>query len=108
MNLYTMVAGHETSEATALGVRLSAWHDAMVAHERKIRSGRADEVCDEECPHADARALWSEARRILGARAQELSFLRSRALAPAGRRRRHTAIPVVPRFGTGESQATEP
>lgn len=80
MNLYTMVgSGHARPEAVALGARLSAWHDAMVAHERKKRITR-DEVCDEECPHADARALWTEAIEILGARAHELTFLRSRAV----------------------------
>jgi hypothetical protein len=80
MNLYTMVgSGQATPEAAALGARLSSWHDAMVAHERKIRFG-GDEPCDEECPHADARALWTEAIEILGDRAHELTFLRSRAL----------------------------
>jgi hypothetical protein len=55
----------------------------MVAHERKIRAGRADAVCDEECPHAEARALWIEALEAFGDRAQELTFLRSRAKASA-------------------------
>lgn len=77
MNLYTMVgSGLGTTEATALSARLATWHDAMVAHERKIRAGR-DEVCDEECAHAEARALWVEALEIFGDRAQELAFLRS-------------------------------
>ena len=79
MNLYTMVrSGNGTPEAAALSARLAAWHDAMVAHERKIRAGHA-EVCDEECPHADARTLWVEAVDVFGNRAQELTFLRSRA-----------------------------
>jgi hypothetical protein len=52
----------------------------MVAHERKIRAGRAEEMCDEDCPHAEARTLWIEALDTLGDRAQELSFLRTRAL----------------------------
>jgi hypothetical protein len=51
----------------------------MVAHDRKMRAGRADEMCDEDCPHADARALWSEAVEVFGNRAQDLTFLRSRA-----------------------------
>jgi hypothetical protein len=50
----------------------------MVAHERKIRA-RREEVCDEECPHVEARALWVEALATFGDRAQELTFLRSRA-----------------------------
>jgi hypothetical protein len=82
MNLYTMVgSGVGSLEATALSKRLAAWHDAMVAHERKIRAGRSEEVCDEECPHAEARSLWVDATEIFGDRAQELKFLRSRATA---------------------------
>ena len=80
MNMYAMVgSGLGTAEATALSARLADWHDAMVAHERKIRAGRADAVCDEECPHAEARTLWIEALEAFGDRAQELTFLRSRA-----------------------------
>ena len=63
-----------------MSARLATWHDTMVAHERKIRTGRAEEVCDEECPHAEARALWVEALEVFGDRAQELTFLRSRAI----------------------------
>ena len=82
MNLYTMVgSGIGSMEATALGKRLVAWHDAMVAHERKIRTGRTEAVCDEECPHAEARSLWVDAVETFGDRAQELRFLRSRATA---------------------------
>jgi hypothetical protein len=81
MNLYTMVgSGNGTPEATALSARLATWHDAMVSHERKIRAGRADALCDDECPHADARTLWVEAVEVFGDRAQELTFLRSRAI----------------------------
>jgi len=80
MNPYlTLGSGIGTSEAASLSTRLAAWHDVMVAHDRKIRAGRTDEVCDEECPHAEARRLWIEAREIFGSRAQELTFLRSRA-----------------------------
>jgi hypothetical protein len=82
MNMYTMVgSGFGRAEATALSARLATWHDAMVAHERKIRAGRPDAACDEECPHADARALWIEALETFGERAHELTFLRSRATA---------------------------
>ena len=80
MNMYTMVgSGLGTAVATALSTRLAAWHDAMVAHERKIRAGRPDAVCDEECPHSEARTLWIEALEVFGDRAQELAFLRSHA-----------------------------
>jgi hypothetical protein len=84
MNLYTMVgSGIGSPAAVALGVRLAAWHDAMVAHERKIRAGRADDGCGEECPHAEARALWKEAVEIFGDRAESLEFLRARATSSA-------------------------
>jgi hypothetical protein len=80
MNVYAMVSSSVgTNEAMSLSARLAAWHDAMVAHERRLRGGRADDRCDDECPHAEAQALWHEAIDALGARAQELTFLRSRA-----------------------------
>jgi hypothetical protein len=80
MNPYLMLgSGLGTNEATALSARLSAWHDAMVAHERRLRPGRTGDSCDDQCPHAEARTLWSEAVATFGPRANELSFLRSRA-----------------------------
>jgi hypothetical protein len=79
MNLYMMVgSGVASMEATALSARLAAWHDAMVAHERRIRRDGAAE-CHEECPHAEARVLWREAVKTFGHRAQDLTFLRTRA-----------------------------
>ena len=82
MNPYAMHgSGTATNEAAALAVRLSAWHDAMVAHERRLRAGTTSDRCDDECPHAKARGLWSEAVEMFGSRAQELTFLRSRAAA---------------------------
>jgi hypothetical protein len=74
-----------TAEAASLSVRLTAWHDAMVAHERRLRTGRTIDACDDECPHIEARALWTEALSTLCPRASELTFLRSRAngLLPA-------------------------
>lgn len=81
MNPYaTLSSGVGTHEATALSARLSAWHDAMVGHERRLRAGTTNDACDDECPHAEARALWAEAVATFGARAQELRFLRSRAV----------------------------
>ena len=86
MNPYLMLgSGVGTNEATSLSARLAAWHDAMVAHERRLRAGRTSDVCDDECPHAEARALWSEAVATLGSRAHELTFLRSRAEESARR-----------------------
>jgi len=81
MNPYAMVAsGVSISIATSLALRLAAWHDAMVAHERRLHAGRAGDVCDEQCPHVEARTLWSEALAAFGERAHALKFLRSRAL----------------------------
>jgi hypothetical protein len=80
MNPYLMLGSAlGTIEATSLSARLLAWHDAMVAHERRLRAGRTRVVCDDECPHAESRALWSEAVATFGSRAHELTLLRSRA-----------------------------
>jgi hypothetical protein len=80
MHLYTIVgSGIGSSEAAALSTRLAAWHDAMVVHERRIQHGHTGEFCDEECPHAEARVLWHEAVETFGVRAQDLTFLRTRA-----------------------------
>ena len=83
MNPYTILssgaAGHE---AAALCARLSAWHDAMVTHERRLRSAVASDACDDQCARAEARALWPEAIATFGARALGLAFLRSRAQDP--------------------------
>ena len=80
MSPYAMLGSSVgTAEAASLCVRLTAWHDAMVAHERRLRTGRTTDACDDECPHSEARALWTEALATLGSRAGELTFLRSRA-----------------------------
>jgi len=80
MNLYAILSsGIGTTEATSLSARLAAWHDAMVAHERRLRSGRTSDACDDECPHGEAQTLWAEAIDTFGPRASELAFLRSRA-----------------------------
>jgi hypothetical protein len=102
MNLYTMVgAGNGSPQAASLRTRLVAWHDAMVAHERKIRAGRAERVCDEECPHAEARHLWHEAVETFGVGARALTFLRTRATEAAKASRR-----VVPSNGAHVWTAT--
>ena len=81
MNPYAIVSsGIGTAEAASLRERLMAWHDAMVAHERRLRSGQSTDVCNDECPHVEARTLWAETAAMLGARANALTFLRSRAL----------------------------
>lgn len=78
MNLYGLV-DTGAGMATDLSARLRAWHDAMVAHERRRRTRPTDEVCDDECPHAEARDLWVAAREVLGDRARDLTFLRTKA-----------------------------
>ena len=50
-----------------------------MTHERRLRHGRSGEACHDECPHAEATVLWSEAISTFGTRAAELRFLRSRA-----------------------------
>lgn len=80
MNPYEMLgSGSGTPEAAAVRARLSAWHDAMVAHERRLRAANSSERCDDECPHAEARLLWREAVAAFGPVARDLVFLRSRA-----------------------------
>lgn len=86
MNPYLMLGSNlGTNEAIAMSARLSAWHDAMVAHERRLRAGTTSDVCDDECPHAEARSLWADAVATFGSRAEELRFLRSRANESARR-----------------------
>ena len=85
MNPYGFLASSiATPEAASLCTRLTAWHDAMVTHERRLRLTRDGEQCDEECPHVEARVLWTEVVAVFGARAARLSFLRSRAGMHAG------------------------
>ena len=73
-----------SADTAALRSRLQAWHDAMVTHERRQRTDPDAAACDDECPHVEAAALWREAAALLGARARELTFLRSRALGAGG------------------------
>ena len=78
MNPYAMVSvGLGTTDATSLSTRLTTWHDAMVTHERRLRSGKTSDRCDDECPHVEAQTLWAEALDTFGPRANELAFLRS-------------------------------
>ena len=71
----------------------------MVAHERRLRM-TADEVCDDECPHAEAPALWTEAIEMFGPRAQELTFLRARAADRTSRAGRHASEEAAAGGGT--------
>jgi hypothetical protein len=83
MNLYTAIGARvNTAAARALSQRLAAWHDALVAHERQM-AGRMAAICDDDCPHAEASALWNDALVTFGQHAHELSLLRARGLAAA-------------------------
>jgi hypothetical protein len=73
-----------TSDASALSTRLAEWHDAMVAHERRLKTTASPDRCDDECPHAEAATLWAAAVATYGARAGELHFLRSRGAHGGG------------------------
>ena len=96
MNPYVMLgSGIGTSGAASLSARLAAWHDAMVEHERRLRTGRTADRCDEECPHVEARTLWTEVLATFGARADQLTFLRSRAI-DASRRSDTRIAPAEP------------
>lgn len=75
VNLYRVLGERiGTQAARELAERLVAWHDAMVAHERRIQNV-LDAACEEECPHLEARLLWAEAVETFGERAEELVFL---------------------------------
>jgi hypothetical protein len=107
MNPYAIVSSiMGTAEGASLRARLTAWHDAMVAHERRLRLGHAIDVCDEDCPHAEARTLWAEASAALGQRAGELTFLRSRAERASAQRSRGTRTASAP--ATSQSIAESP
>jgi hypothetical protein len=80
MNPYLILGSRiGTSKAASLANRLAAWHDSMVAHERRRRASRTNDGCDDECPHVEAGVLWGEAEATFGADADELAFLRSHA-----------------------------
>lgn len=84
MNPYAILASSiGTTEAAFLCARLTAWHDAMVAHQRRLRTSRRSDVCDDECPHVEAPSLWREAVALFGARAARLAFLRSHGTSHA-------------------------
>jgi hypothetical protein len=74
------------NESLALAQELSAWHDAMVSHQRTLaRLGLPADACTQldECAHGLARELWRQAREILGEHANDLTFLRQCAQPPS-------------------------
>lgn len=83
MNFYAAIGARACSPgAQDLSRRLTEWHDAMVAHERRLNPASTSD-CDEDCPHGQAPALWAEALMTYGEDAHELSFLRTTSLAMA-------------------------
>ena len=61
MNHYALLGSRLGSrEAASLSDRLAAWHDSMVAHERRLRAARTDAACDDECPHAEYTGIAIE------------------------------------------------
>ncbi len=84
MNVYRSIGyAVGTPEALALAARLSAWHDAMVAHQRPADTARVT-YCDDDCPHAEARSLWREAVDTFGTVAEQMGFLRRHGVSAAG------------------------
>jgi len=61
------------------------WHDAMVLHNRRAGTGSSD-LCEHDCPHVEAQALWIEALDVFGHRAHELGFLRTHGAMPLASR----------------------
>ena len=75
MNPYAMLtpAGHEARRRQLVD-ELQHWHDEMVMHQRIVRLG--EDSCSDDCPHAEGRRLWRDAKEILGPEADRLTFLR--------------------------------
>jgi hypothetical protein len=81
MGLYRSVANAVgTRKALELSHRLAQWHDRMVVHQRRAISARR-RLCEDDCPHAEAATLWSEALDVYRERAHELRFLRTHGMA---------------------------
>lgn len=107
MNPYIVLGSRiGTPQAASLAGRLAAWHDSMVAHERRLRRARPHDLCHDECPHVEARALWTEAMATLGDRATELRFLRSRALAPAAETNDLASAAALTEGANGQRRST--
>jgi len=63
-------------EARRLAEDLIRWHDEMVLHERQVKHADTQDICSPECPHGEAVRLWRDAKRIFGAAADRLAYLR--------------------------------
>jgi hypothetical protein len=86
MNPYvTLGSSSGTTNGRRLAARLTEWHDAMVEHERHLQSRRAHARCNDDCPHDEAKWLWSEALDVFGPRAHELQYLRDKGQSASTR-----------------------
>jgi hypothetical protein len=83
LDVYRHMANRRgTNEAIELAHELSAWHDAMVKHRRKLARLGFDPDRHREAEDgapADARELWQRAVAIFGEEASQLEFLRRSA-----------------------------
>lgn len=82
MNPYALLAAPGREHQRFLD-ELRQWHDQMVMHQRSVRRLGPRVACSDECPHAQGRRLWGEARALFGTAADSLTFLRTCAAAPA-------------------------
>ena len=80
MNPYLPLARQFGGEDVRLFLHeLTAWHDEMVQHRRVVAQIGPEAACSDTCPHQTGRQLWREARELLGAKADSLTFLRDSA-----------------------------
>jgi len=80
MNPYVPLARQFGGEDVRLFLlELTAWHDEMVQHRRVVAQLGPESACSDTCPHQTGRQLWREARELLGAKADSLTFLRDSA-----------------------------
>jgi len=83
MNPYLAIARQFDDEEVRQFVQeLGAWHDEMVLHQRVVRRLGREAACSESCPHVVGRQLWNQATKLLGKKADQLTFLRVSAVAP--------------------------
>jgi hypothetical protein len=81
VNPYAMLAQAGDEAQRRFLDKLQRWHDDMVMHQRFVRRlGPA--ACSDDCPHAEGRRLWGEAKELLGPAADRLTFLRDCAGDP--------------------------
>ncbi len=80
LDVYRLLASRVgTPDALNFAHDVADWHDAMVRHQRSQAAQGARCAGVEDCPHQEARDLWSRARAVFGAAADELTFLRASA-----------------------------